>query len=155
MYCNLTSRQRAAQGLVLAERRVVDRATANSLAAGGHGPQQDGQGVKAKLPSGGCLRHWSRAWGQRELACEGTSRSRGSARRPSALKGGLDFPSTHARGRSFRGKPPIRTFDPPVSVARSPQTNTMDYHICISLISMLHMCLISRSNRTLATAPFP
>ena len=86
---------------MLAERRVVDRATANSLAAGGHGPRQDGQGVKAKLPSGGCLRHWSRAWGQRELACEGTSRSRGSARRPSVLKGGLDFPDVHGSCESL------------------------------------------------------
>ena len=46
---------RADQAFELGEPDVVDGATANSLAAGRHGPQQDSQIVKTKLPAGELL----------------------------------------------------------------------------------------------------
>ena len=42
----------------------------SSFAAGCRGPRQDGQAAKTKLLPRSCLRFWTRAWGQRELADE-------------------------------------------------------------------------------------
>ena len=51
---------------------------------------------------------WTRAWGQREPAHERTGRLKKSpARWPGSLKGGLDFPSTHARCCSLRMEHPL------------------------------------------------
>ena len=46
----------------------------SSFAAGCRGPRQDGQAAKTKLLPRSCLRFWTRAWGQRELADERTGR---------------------------------------------------------------------------------
>ena len=46
----------------------------SSFAAGCRGPRQDGQAAKTKLLRRSCLRFWTRAWGQRELADERTGR---------------------------------------------------------------------------------
>jgi len=49
-------RGRADQAFELGESGVVAGATANSLAADRHGPRQDGQIAKTKLPAGNCSR---------------------------------------------------------------------------------------------------
>ena len=63
-----------------------------------------------RSPSRGAARgSWTRAWGQREPADQGTGRWRSPARWRGWLKGGLDIPSTHAGRHSLRGGHPIRT----------------------------------------------
>jgi hypothetical protein len=56
MWHDRTRRVRAGQAFELGERGVMDRATANSLAADRRGPPQDDQAVKAKPLTGSCLR---------------------------------------------------------------------------------------------------
>jgi hypothetical protein len=60
---------------------------------------------------GAACESWTRAWGQREPAVQGTGRlnKKGPARSPGRLKGGLDIPATHANGCSLRGEHPLRT----------------------------------------------
>src|SRR5271157_2316286 len=66
----------------------------SSFAAGCRGPRQDGQAAKTKLLTRSCLRFWTRAWGQRELADERTGRLKSPARLQDLFKGGLDIPPT-------------------------------------------------------------
>jgi len=56
MWRGQTWRGRAGQAFELGEPGVVDRTTANSLAADRRGSLQDDQIVKTKLPAGNCLR---------------------------------------------------------------------------------------------------
>ena len=50
-------------------RGVLDRATANSLAADHHGPLQDNQSVKTKLLTGSCLRGLDQGLGSTRARC--------------------------------------------------------------------------------------
>src|ERR1022692_2976638 len=101
MWRGQARRGRAGQAFELGEPSVLDGTPANSLAARYHEPQQDSQATKAKLLARNCLRILDRAWGQREPACERTSRSNCPARWRGLLKGGLDIPSSHAEYRSL------------------------------------------------------
>jgi hypothetical protein len=56
MWRGATWRGRARQAFGFGEPGVMDKATANSLAADRRGPTQDDQAVKAKLLTGSCLR---------------------------------------------------------------------------------------------------
>ena len=85
----------------------------SSFAAGCRGPLQDGQATKTKLQPRSCLRFWTRAWGQRELADERTSRLKSPARLQGLFKGGLDIPATHVQFSSLRREYPIWTLDAP------------------------------------------
>ena len=85
----------------------------SSFAAGCRGPRQDGQAAKTKLLRRSCLRFWTRAWGQRELADERTGRLKSPARLQDLFKGGLDIPPTHVQFSSLRREHPIWTLDAP------------------------------------------
>ena len=80
----------------------------SSLAAGCRGPRQDGQAAKTKLLTRSCLRFWTRAWSQRELADERTGRLKSPARLQDLFKGGLDIPPTsnsaHFAGNTRSGR---------------------------------------------------
>jgi hypothetical protein len=67
-------RRRAGQAFELGERTWRTGPPPSSFAAGCRGPRQDGQAAKTKLLRRSCLRFWTRAWGQRELADERTGR---------------------------------------------------------------------------------
>jgi hypothetical protein len=56
MWRGQARRGRAGQAFELGEPSVLDRTTANSLAARYHEPQQDSQATKAKLLARNCLR---------------------------------------------------------------------------------------------------
>ena len=101
-------RGRAGQAFRLGEPGVVDGTTANSLATSYRGPRQDGQVAKTNPGAPGCLRILDQSLGQREPAHGRTGRLKKSpARWPGSLKGGLDFPSTHARCCSRRMERPL------------------------------------------------
>src|SRR5271157_162770 len=85
----------------------------SSFAAGRRGPRQDGQTAKTKLLTRSCLRFWTRAWGQRELAEERTGRLKSPARLQDLFKGGLDIPPTHDQFSPLRREHPIWTLDAP------------------------------------------
>ena len=69
----------------------------SSFTAGCRGPLQDGQAAKAKPLTRSCLRFWTRAWGQRELADEQTGRWISPAWIAGLFQGGLDIPANHVQ----------------------------------------------------------
>ena len=101
---------RAGQAFELGEPDVADGTTTKFIR---RGPRQDGQAAKTKLLTRSCLRFWTRAWGQRELADERTGRLKSPARLQDLFKGGLDIPPTHVQFSSLRREHPIWTFDAP------------------------------------------
>jgi hypothetical protein len=106
-------RRRAGQAFELGGPDVADGTTANSLVASYCGPRQDGQAAKTKLLTRSCLRFWTRAWSQRELAEERTGRLKSPAQLQGLFKGGLDIPATHVQFSSLRREYPIWTLDAP------------------------------------------
>ena len=106
-------RRRAGQAFELSERTWRTGPPPSSFAAGCRGPQQDGQAAKTKLLTRSCLRFWTRAWGQRELADERTGRLKSPVRLQDLFKGGLDIPPTHVQFRSLRKEHPFWTLDTP------------------------------------------
>ena len=125
-------RRRAGQAFELGERTWRTGPPPSSFAAGGRGPRQDGQAAKTKLLARSCLRFWTRAWGQRELAEERTGRWKSPARLQGLFKGGLDIPSTHIPFSSLRREHPIWTLDAPGRVTR-----WADRNLCLSSDSCL------------------
>ena len=125
-------RRRAGQAFELGERTWRTGPPPSSFAAGGRGPRQDGQAAKTKLLARSCLRFWTTAWGQRELAEERTGRWKSPARLQGLFKGGLDIPSTHIPFSSLRREHPIWTLDAPGRVTR-----WADRNLCLSSDSCL------------------
>ena len=125
-------RRRAGQAFELGKRTWRTGPPPSSFAAGGRGPRQDGQAAKTKLLARSCLRFWTTAWGQRELAEERTGRWKSPARLQGLFKGGLDIPSTHIPFSSLRREHPIWTLDAPGRVTR-----WADRNLCLSSDSCL------------------
>jgi hypothetical protein len=96
MWRGATWRGRTRQAFGFIEPGVMDKATANSLAADRRGPPQDDQAVKAKLRTGAARGFWIRAWGQREPALRGTGRLRRSAQEVRRAQGWAGLPG-HTR----------------------------------------------------------
>jgi len=111
--------------------------------------------LRQSSPQGAACGFWIRAWGQREPADQGTGRLNSPARRLGLLKGGLDIPSNHAGCRSLRIKHPSRTLTRRVCSRAKRAATAMFAHITLPLFQRRHTWFISRSNKALATAPFP
>jgi hypothetical protein len=137
-------------------RGVLDGATANSLAADHHGPLQDNQSVKTKLLTGSCLRGLDQGLG--------STRARCSRNRP------LEPLCTMARlAQGWAGHPchvrrmPLTSMGKPAPdvdalclVTRWANSEMFESpHIARSLTKTRHLWLLSPSNKTLSTAPFP
>jgi hypothetical protein len=94
-------RGRAGQAFEFGEPRVLDGATARSLAAGRHGPRRVGQIVKTKPPRGSCLRILDQSLEPSEPAPQATGCLSSQVRSPGFLKGGLDNPALTEDVRRF------------------------------------------------------
>jgi hypothetical protein len=94
----------------LVSRGMVDRATANSLAADRRGPRQDDQAVKTKLLTGSCLWILDQGLGPTRACCSRNRPVESLCTWRSALKGGLDIPATHVGFNSLQREHPLRTF---------------------------------------------
>ena len=89
----------------------MDGATADSLAAGGRGPTEDDQAVKAKLLTGSCLRILDQGLtANASPRLKETGRWNGAAQSLGSLKGGLDVPAAHAEHGSLPREHPLRTW---------------------------------------------
>jgi hypothetical protein len=89
---------------------VADGTTANSFFASYRGLRQVDQVVKTKFLVRNCLRILDQCLGPTRAPSR-TNRplEKSPARWPDSLKGGLDFPSSHARCSSLRVERPLRT----------------------------------------------
>ena len=114
MWRDEARRGRAGQAFKLGEPGVVDGTTADSLAASYRGPRQDGQVAKTKFLARNCLRILDQGLGPTR-AHSRTNRplEKSPARWPGLLKGGLDFPSTHARLQLTSHQTPVPDVDAP------------------------------------------
>jgi hypothetical protein len=103
-------RGRAGQAFEFGEPGVVDGATANSLAAGRHGPRQVGLIARTKPLRRSCLGILDQSLEPREPAFQATGRLNSPMRSPGFLKGGLDYPrpitpnATHVRSNARSGR---------------------------------------------------
>ena len=103
-------RRRAGQAFDFGEPGVLEGATAESLAAGRHGPRQVGQIVKTKPLRRSCLRILDLSLEPREPALPATGSLSKSVRSPGFLKGGLAIPfpitrkATHVRSNAWCGR---------------------------------------------------
>jgi len=110
MWRSEARRGRAGQAFEFGEPGLTDGATANSLAAGRHGPRQVGQIVKTKPLRRSCLRILDQSLEPREPALQATGRWNSPVRSPGLLKGGLDDPlpitpnATHVRSNARSGR---------------------------------------------------
>jgi hypothetical protein len=80
-----------------------------SLPEDGIGPANREPDRKQERDDGAACGFWTRAWGQREPALQGTGRLDSPARSPGRLKGGLDIPTTHAQCHPRPIERPLRT----------------------------------------------
>jgi hypothetical protein len=136
-------------------RGVLDRATANSLAADHHGPLQDDQAVKTKLLTGSCLRGLDQGLGLARARCSRTGRLNRSAPRLGWLKGGLDIPAIYAECPSLPREHPRRTLTRSAWSRAGESNNVIVIHIARSFEKTRCPWLLSRLNEALTLAPFP
>ena len=90
-------------------RGVVDGTTVDSSPQTAAGHDRMTRPSRRSSSRGAACGFWIRAWGQREPALQGTGRLNRSAQGLGWLKGGLDFPATHAECGSLQREHPLRT----------------------------------------------
>ena len=149
-------RGRAGQAFDFGEPGGLDGATAQSLAAGRHGPRPVGQIVKTKPLRRSGWRILDQSLEPREPALQATGRLSSPVRSPGFLKGGLDHPlPNHAQGHS-------RPIERHCGRRRAALVHALGesellglFHIARSFAEIRCPWFLSRLNETLALAPFP
>jgi hypothetical protein len=145
-----------ARRLSSAGRDVLDRATANSLAADHRGPQQDGQAVKTKLFTGSCLRGLDQGLGSTRARCSRNRPLEPLCTMARLAQGWAGHPCSMRRLRLTSTRTPAQVVDAPGFVTHWANLEMLEApHIARSFTKARCPWFLSPSNRTLTTAPFP
>ena len=137
-------------------RGVLDRATANSLAADHHGPLQDDRAVKTKLLTGSCLRGLDQGLGSTRARCSRNRLLEPICTMARLAQGWAGHPCSMRRSRLTSTGTPAQVVDALCLVTRWANSEMLQSpHIARSFTKTLCPWFLSPSNKTLSTAPFP
>ena len=137
-------------------RGVLDRASANSLAADHHGPLQDDRAVKTKLLTGSCLRGLDQGLGSTRACCSRNRPLEPLHTMAWLAQGWAGHPCSMRRLRLTSTRTPAQVVDAPCLVTRWANSEMLESpHIARSFTKARCPWFLSPSNNTLSTAPFP
>jgi hypothetical protein len=137
-------------------RGLLDRATANSLAADHHGPLQDDQAVKTKLLTRGCLRGLDQGLGRARACCSRNRPLEPLCTMVWPAQGWAGHPCAMRRLRLTSTRTPPQVVDALCLVTHCVNSEMLESpHIARSFTKARCPWFLSPSKKTLCTAPFP
>jgi hypothetical protein len=137
-------------------RGLVNRATANSLAADHHGPLQDDRAVKTKLLTGSGLRGLDQGLGSSRACCSRNRPLEPLCTMAWLAQGWAGHPCHVRRLRLTSTRTPTQVVDAPGLVTHWANSEMLESpHIARSFTKARCPLFLSPSNKTLSTAPFP